>query len=60
MSVCSGRKRNTYELDNPADDKKSDNWDHVPFDPVHRLVLGVFPGKRTEENTRADGLRVSS
>ena len=27
-----------------------DNWDHVAFDPEHRLVIAVVTGKRTAEN----------
>src|SRR5204862_4422370 len=27
---------------------QGDNWDHVAFDPEHRLVVSVVPGKRTE------------
>jgi IS1 family transposase len=37
----------------PADDRKGDTWDHVAFDPEHRLVVGVVPGKRTAENVAA-------
>jgi IS1 family transposase len=34
------------------DDKFSgDNWDHVAYDPEHKLVVAVVPGKRTLENT---------
>lgn len=29
-----------------------DCWDHVAFDPEHRLVLSVVVGKRTEDNAR--------
>ena len=37
----------------PADARKGDHWDHVAFDPDHRLVVCVVPGKRTAENTGA-------
>jgi IS1 family transposase len=37
----------------PADDHKGDYWDHVAFDPEHRLVVAVVPGARTIENTEA-------
>ena len=37
----------------PADDRKGDTWDHVAFDPEHRLVVSVVPGKRTAENVAA-------
>jgi len=29
---------------------QGDHWDHVAFDPEHRLVLSVVPGKRTVKN----------
>jgi IS1 family transposase len=38
---------------NPADDDKGDYWDHVAFDPEHRLVVAVVPGARDVENTEA-------
>ncbi len=28
-------------------------WDHVAFDPEHRLVLSLVPGRRTAENAAA-------
>src|SRR5918998_1496030 len=37
----------------PADARKGDHWDHVAFDPEHRLVVCVVPGKRTAETTGA-------
>jgi hypothetical protein len=37
----------------PADTEQGDNWDHVAFDPTHRLVLSVVPGKRTAVQTEA-------
>ena len=39
--------------DDPADAKRGDDWDHVAFDPVHRLVVSVIPGKRTAQNVEA-------
>jgi IS1 family transposase len=30
--------------------QQGDCWDHVAFDPEHRLVLSVLPGKRTTGN----------
>jgi IS1 family transposase len=30
--------------------EEGDNWDHVAFDPEHRLVVSVVPGKRTEDH----------
>jgi hypothetical protein len=35
---------------NPADDHKGDWWDHVAFDPEHKLVLAVVPGARVAES----------
>src|SRR3954466_15361348 len=37
----------------PADDHKGDYWDHVAFDPEHRLVVCVVPGAGTIENAEA-------
>jgi IS1 family transposase len=37
----------------PDDDHRGDYWDHVAFDPEHKLVLAVVPGARTEANARA-------
>ena len=31
----------------PGDPRRGDSWDHVAFDPEHRLVVAVVPGKRT-------------
>lgn len=31
------------------DQWRGDNWDHLAFDPVHRLVLEVVPGKRKKQ-----------
>jgi IS1 family transposase len=37
----------------PADARKGDYWDHVAFDPEHRLVVAVVPGARTVGHTEA-------
>lgn len=37
----------------PADENKGDYWDHVAFDPEHRLVVSVVPGDRSIENAEA-------
>src|SRR4051812_46900915 len=37
----------------PADAREGDHWDHVAFDPEHRLVVCVVPGKPTAEDTEA-------
>ena len=49
--VC--KKQKHCDDDDPADDRFGDCWDHVAFDPTHRLVLGVVPGKRTSQNVEA-------
>lgn len=36
----------------PADAFRGDSWDHVAFDPEHRLVVAVVPGKRNAANCR--------
>ncbi len=43
-----GKKQKHCQPDEPADAHQGDNWDHVAFDPEHRLVLSVVPGKRTD------------
>ena len=35
--------------DDPADDHRGDDWDHVAIDPESRLVLAVAPGPRDVE-----------
>lgn len=47
-----GKKEKHCDPDNPADAQQGDNWDHVAFDPEHRLVVSVVPGKRTTEHVR--------
>lgn len=32
--------------------RSGDNWDHVAFDPEHRLVLSVVNGKRSQKHVR--------
>jgi IS1 family transposase len=46
------KEANCDPLD-PADLRKGDTWDHVAFDPEHRLVVSVVPGERTAENVAA-------
>jgi IS1 family transposase len=43
------KQKNCDPLD-PEDDHKGDWWDHVAYDPEHKLVLAVVPGARTIEN----------
>jgi IS1 family transposase len=47
-----GKKEQHCDPDDPDDAQQGDHWDHIAFDPEHRLVLGVVPGKRTSENVR--------
>jgi IS1 family transposase len=44
-----GKKEKHCDDDDPADQSRGDCWDHVAFDPEHRLVLAVIPGERTAE-----------
>lgn len=44
-----GKKEKHCQPDDPADARQGDNWDHVAFDPEHRLVVSVVPGKRTTQ-----------
>ena len=48
-----GKKQKHCDPNDPADARRGDNWDHVGFDPEHRLVVTVVPGKRTVQNTEA-------
>ena len=48
-----GKKQKNCDPADPDDDHCGDYWDHVAFDPEHKLVLAVVPGARTEENARA-------
>jgi hypothetical protein len=45
-----GQKQTNCDPLNPADDHKGDGWDHVAFDPEHKLVLAVVPGARVTES----------
>jgi IS1 family transposase len=47
-----GKKEKNCDPADPADDRQGDNWDHVAFDPEHRLVVSVVPGQRITENTQ--------
>lgn len=48
-----GKKEANCDRSDPADDHKGDYWDHVAYDPEHRLVVSVVPGSRTIENTES-------
>jgi IS1 family transposase len=45
-----GKKEKHCNEEEPADSQQGDNWDHVAYDPEHRLVISVVPGKRTAKN----------
>jgi IS1 family transposase len=47
-----GKKEKNCDPDDPADDERGDHWDHVAFDPEHRLVVSVIPGRRTTDHAR--------
>jgi IS1 family transposase len=44
------KKQKNCDPADPADDHKGDWWDHIGFDPEHKLVLAVVPGARSLEN----------
>jgi len=46
------KKQHHCQDEVPADAQRGDHWDHVAYDPEHRLVLSVVPGKRTAANVR--------
>jgi IS1 family transposase len=48
-----GKKEKHCDPAKPEDKQQGDNWDHVAFDPEHRLVVSVVPGKRTEDKVQA-------
>jgi IS1 family transposase len=45
-----GKKQKNCDPADPDDDHKGDWWDHVAFDPEHKLVLAVVPGARVTES----------
>jgi IS1 family transposase len=45
-----GKKQKNCDPADPDDDHKGDWWDHVAFDPEHKLVLSVVPGARVTES----------
>lgn len=47
-----GKKEKHVAPAEPRAAEQGDQWDHVAFDPEHRLVLQVIVGKRTEEHTQ--------
>jgi hypothetical protein len=47
-----GKKQKDCDPADPADDHKGDWWDHVAYDPEHKLVLAVVPGARDGASAR--------
>jgi hypothetical protein len=47
------KKQENCDPDDPADANRGDYWDHVAFDPEHRLVVCVEPGARVGESVEA-------
>ncbi len=39
------KKQRNCDPDDPADDHCGDYWDYVAYDPEHKLVLAVIPGR---------------
>ena len=46
------KKEKNCDEDEPEDRFRGDCWDHVAFDPEHRLVVSVVPGERTAESVQ--------
>src|SRR4051794_39033953 len=46
------KKEKNCDEDDPEDRYRGDCWDHVAFDPEHRLVVSVVPGERTAESVQ--------
>ena len=51
------KKQEHCDPDDPADAQRGDCWDHMAYDPEHRLVLAVVPGARDAEARRGGGRR---
>jgi len=47
------KKEEHCDPSDPADDHRGDYWDHLAYDPEHRLVVAVVPGGRDIEGTEA-------
>jgi IS1 family transposase len=47
------KKEKNCDRSDRADDHKGDYWDHLAYDPEHRLVVAVVPGARDVEGTEA-------
>lgn len=48
--LLSVRRKRIVEIQPSLTVNRDDNWDHVAYDPEHRLVLRVVPDKRTTKN----------
>lgn len=48
-----GKKQGNCDPRDPADTRRGDCWDHVAYDPEHRLVVCVEPGARVGESVEA-------
>jgi hypothetical protein len=48
-----GKKPENCDPEGPADANRGDWWDHIAFDPEHRLVVAVEPGARVGESVGA-------
>jgi len=46
------KKEKHCRPDDPRAGEEGDNGDQVAFDPEHRLVVSVVPGKRTETHSQ--------
>jgi IS1 family transposase len=46
------KKEERCDPEDPSDGRCGDHWDHVAFDPEHKLVVALVPGKRTRQNVR--------
>jgi hypothetical protein len=47
------KKQENCDPNDPADAHRGDYWDHIAFDPEHRLVVCVEPGARVGESVEA-------
>ena len=47
------KKQEHCDPNNPADAHRGDYWDHIAYDPEHRLVVAVVPGARVGESVEA-------
>jgi IS1 family transposase len=47
-----GKKQKHCDARRRIDARQGDCWDHVAYDPEHRLVVSVVVGKRTEAHAR--------